>query len=154
VNKKALVEKIFKSIVEDLKRDQSGNYTDSSLDSAIDLKFTEVSKTVDQPPAGQQPQPGPDGQSQDQNRDFKDQENAKKIGAEFTNFINNFENLVDLKGLLVKRILNQVNQNYGKDFAKKVGDYFNSQNLNIKDKEEPQAPNAVGAGPGGGGGGG
>ncbi len=152
-NKQELVNKIFKSITEDLKKDQSGNFTDSSLDSAIDLKFTEVSKTVDQPPANQQPQSGPNGEPP-QDRSLKDADNAKKIGAEFTNFINNFENLVDLKGLLVKRILNQVNQNYGKDFAKKVSDYFNSQNLNLKDKEEPTAPNAVGAGPGGGGGGG
>lgn len=154
MNRKALVEKIFKSIVEDLKRDETGNYTDSSIDSAIDLKFTEVSKTVDQPPAGQQPPPSPDGQPQDQNRDFKDQENAKKLGAEFTNFINNFDNLIDLKGLLVKRILNRINELYGKDFAKKVGDYFNSQNLNLKDKSPPPDSFAVGAGPSGGGGGG
>lgn len=150
MNKKALVEKVFKSILEDLKKDETGSFTDSSLDSAIDLKFTDVSKTINQPPANQQQQPG-----QDQaNRSFQDSENAKKMGAEFTNYINNFDNLIDLKGLLVKRILNHINQNYGKDFSKKVSDYFNSQNLNLKEKEEPSAPNAVGAGPGGGGGGG
>lgn len=147
-NRKALIEKVFKSVMEDLKRDESGNFTDSSVDSAIDLKFSEVSKTVDQPPQGAQSANG----EPTQDRSFQDSENAKKIGAEFTNFVNNFDNLVDIKGLLVKRILNQVNQNYGKDFAKKVSDYFNSQNLNLKDKEEPVAPNAVGAGPGGGGG--
>jgi hypothetical protein len=152
-NKKALIEKVFRAVMEDLKRDESGNFTDSSIDSSIDLKFGEISKRINQPAAGTPPQPGPNGE-QPQDRSFQDSQNAQKIGAEFSNFINNFENLIDVKGLLVKRILNQVNQTYGKDFSKKVKDYFDSQNLNIKDKEDPVAPNAVGAGPGGGGGGG
>jgi len=145
-NKKVLIEKVFKAIIEDLKRDESGNYEDQSLDSTIDLKFSESSKTVDQPAANQINQ-----SPNQEDRSFKDSENAQKLGSDFANFINNFENLVDLKSILVKRILNQINQNYGKDFSKKVKDYFDSQNLNLKDKEEPIAPNAVGAGGGGGG---
>lgn len=72
-----------------------------------------------------------------------------KVSREISRLIDNFDNLIDVKGLVLRRALNYVGQKYGKEQANQVRDVLETQfGLHLSDEEEsPVAPPADRAGP-------
>ncbi len=98
------------------------------------------------------PGAAPDGGADDAAKpDIPEEEqkiDAANFSREVARLIENFTNLFDVKGVVLRRALNYVGQKYGKEQAETVKDVLESQfGVYSDEKEEPEAPAADRAGP-------
>lgn len=95
------------------------------------------------PPEGEEPAAaGPDIPEEEMKID------AASFAREVAHLIENFTNLLDVKGVVLRRALNYVGKKYGKEQSKTVKDVLETQfGVYSDEKEEPQAPGAANAGP-------
>jgi hypothetical protein len=98
------------------------------------------------------PDAAPDGGAVDSSQPNIPQEEKKVDAANFARevarLIENFTNLFDIKGVVLRRSLNYVGKKYGKEQAKTVQDVLESQfGVYSEEKDEPEAPAADRAGP-------
>lgn len=107
------------------------------------LREAEDTSTPDAAPdGGAQDAAAPDIPVEDQKID------AANFARETARLIENFTNLFDVKGIVLRRALNYVGKKYGKEQSKTVQDVLESQfGVYSNEKEEPEAPGADRAGP-------
>jgi hypothetical protein len=93
-------------------------------------------------PAGAEVPKGPDISKEEMKID------AAGFARDVAHLIENFTNLMDVKGIVLRRALNYVGKKYGKEQSKTVKDVLETQfGVYSDEKEEPQAPGAANAGP-------
>lgn len=134
---------------------------DASFDVKLDDFFVDSETKSDQElgesvlrglfEAEDQPDQGGGEEQQPPTGDAPDEEkkiDVNSFSREVARMIENFENLIDIKGVVLRRALNYVGQKYDKGQAKLVQDVLESQfGIYSEEKEEEPAPPADRAGP-------
>lgn len=115
---------------------------DDSLDVKLDNYFVDSEGGAAGAPAGDEAPKGSDIPEEEMKID------AAGFAREIAHLIENFTNLMDVKGVVLRRSLNYVGRKYGKEQSKTVQDVLETQfGVYSDEKEEPQAPGAANAGP-------
>lgn len=137
---------------------------DDSLDVKLDNYFVDseggdkegmgeswLREAEDDPPAPQGGEADAAGDEAPKGPDIPGEEmkiDAAGFAREIAHLIENFTNLMDVKGVVLRRALNYVGRKYGKEQSKTVQDVLETQfGVYSDEKEEPQAPGAANAGP-------
>ncbi len=124
-------------------------FVDSENGGKDDMGESWLREAEDDPPAPQGGEAGAEEAPQGPDIPEEDMKiDAAGFAREVAHLIENFTNLLDVKGVVLRRALNYVGKKYGKEQSNTVRDVLETQfGVYSDEKEEPQAPGAANAGP-------